>query len=68
MHAYLRNLYDYSIYLTIDPTLQLERIKKRNPNKVDVFIEKWIPLEEKYFQVNRLDKICNILVKAEEMI
>lgn len=68
MHAYLRNLYDYSIYLTIDPTLQLERIKKRNPNKVDVFIEKWIPLEEKYFQVNHLDKICNILVKAEEMI
>ncbi len=68
MHPYLRDLYDYSIYLTIDPTLQIERIKKRNPDKVDMFIEKWIPLEEHYFEVNHLEDVCNILVKAEEMI
>ncbi len=68
MHPELRNLYDYFIYLTIDPTFQLQRIQKRNPDKVNMFVERWIPFEEKYFQVNHLDTFCNILVKAEEMM
>lgn len=68
MHPELRDLYDYLIYLTIDPTFQLQRIQKRNPDKVNMFVERWIPFEEKYFQVNHLDTFCNILVKAEEMM
>ncbi len=68
MHPDLRNLYDYLIYLTIAPEFQLQRIQTRNPDKVDMFVERWIPFEEKYFQVNHLDTICNILVKAEEMV
>lgn len=68
MHPDLRNLYDYLIYLTIDSKFQLERIQKRNPDKINMFIERWIPFEEKYFQANHLETICNILVKAEEMM
>lgn len=68
MHPDLRNLYDYLIYLTIDSKFQLQRIQKRNPDKINMFIERWIPFEEKYFKVNHLETICNILVKAEEMM
>ena len=42
--------YDLKIFMTIDPETQIRRIEKRNPDKVQMFREKWIPLEELYFR------------------
>lgn len=43
---------DLRILTTIDPDLQLERIEKRNgKEKLQDFKNRWIPLEEKYFQI-----------------
>ncbi|MCQ2524850.1 MAG: uridine kinase [Lachnospiraceae bacterium] len=45
----LKNYYDMTVFMTTDSTTQLERLKRRNPDKYDMFVEKWIPLEEMYF-------------------
>ena len=34
----------------ISADTQKERLLKRNPEKIEMFINKWIPLENQYFQ------------------
>lgn len=48
-HPYFNNPYDLRIFIDIDSTTQLERLKVRNPKMFDTFVNKWIPLEEAYF-------------------
>ena len=48
-NAKLRPFYDKTIFVTTEAETQLERLKHRNPSKYDMFVEKWIPLEEMYF-------------------
>ncbi len=50
-HPELRELYDLRVFLSVDPTEQIERIKRRDgEEKAKIFAERWIPLEEKYFR------------------
>ncbi len=49
MHPYFGPYYDFSVFLDVDSTVQMERITKRNPNPA-MFRDKWIPLERAYFQ------------------
>lgn len=44
------NMYTDIVVLYISSVQQIERLTKRNPDKVDDFINKWIPLENKYFE------------------
>ena len=62
MHKTLEPYYDDSIFLTINENKQIERIKKRNPNMVDSFIHKWIPLEEAYFNTCKIQEKCNLTI------
>lgn len=49
-HPYLGAYADLRVFLTVEPDEQLRRITARNgAEKAAVFKEKWIPLEEKYF-------------------
>ncbi len=51
-HPELRDYFDMLVYLDIDPDLQRERIKRRNKGEQqELFFSKWIPLENKYFEV-----------------
>lgn len=52
-HPKLRKYYELCIFMDISKELQLKRLEKRNPMKLDAFITTWIPREEYYF------KICN---------
>lgn len=50
-HPALKNAYDLKVFLTTDPATQLERVKKRNgETAVRAFADRWIPLEELYFE------------------
>lgn len=61
MHPDLRRYYDMSIFLTVEPQVQLERILERNgPEKLEVFREKWIPLEERYFRECKVAQACSL--------
>ena len=50
-HSLYRDAYDVRILLDISPRLQKERIIKRNGEEMwRMFRDKWIPLEEGYFE------------------
>ena len=40
--------------LEISRDEQLLRLKKRDPSKLDRFINEWLPMEEKYFETYRI--------------
>ncbi len=48
-HPYLDDMQAFKIFMDIEPSIQKERLQKRSPDKFPDFIEKWIPMEEKYF-------------------
>ncbi len=50
--------WDISFLLSIDPDEQIRRLSLRSPEKLDMFISKWIPLENDYFES------CNIAGRA----
>ena len=58
MHPVLREFYDLTIFLTVSPEEQMRRIAKRDPEKVQAFREKWIPLEEWYFEAMNIQDVC----------
>lgn len=60
----LKTYYDMKIFVTTDKERQLERIKKRNPDKYNMFVEKWIPLEELYFTNLEVEKNCDFIYRT----
>ena len=49
-HLLLLPFYDLTVFMDIDPVEQLRRLEKRvGKERLQDFIDKWIPLEEKYF-------------------
>lgn len=62
----LRKYYDINAVIDIDPQLQLERLAERNPQKLQMFIDRWIPLEEMYFQTYRIYERADIVLHAEK--
>lgn len=67
MHPQLNDFYDYRIFMTVDKKKQIERIQKRNPDKIQKFQDIWIPYEEKYFQYYSIQKQCNTVMDTSEM-
>lgn len=59
-HKNLWDHYDLHIFLDIDRETQRQRIIKRNYENAEMFFEKWIPLEEKYFEMFRIKEKCEI--------
>jgi len=50
LHPELRDLYDLKIFFDVSAEEQLRRIEARSGReKLQAFIDRWIPLEEKYF-------------------
>lgn len=49
-HPYFNHPYDLCVFLDIDERTQSENIRKRNgAEKLELFREKWIPMENRYF-------------------
>ena len=64
-HPELIDMYDITVFVDIDETLRLERIEERNGKEaLDMFIKKWIPLEEKYFSTFDIQNHCDFYFKA----
>lgn len=57
-HPLLRGYYDLRLFLDIEPDEQLRRIAVRNGSMLDVFRDKWIPLEELYFEKCGVAECC----------
>lgn len=60
-HPSLYGYYDFTVFLTVNPTEQLRRIRERNGEGAAVaFEEKWIPLEERYFSSCLIEERCDM--------
>lgn len=60
-HPMLWDSYDLHVFLTVKPDEQMKRIIKRNgEDMAQVFGERWIPLEEKYFSSCNTEERCEM--------
>lgn len=62
LHPDLIHLYDLKVFLDIDPKMQMERLEKRNPDKVKMFVNRWIPFEERYFDAFKIREKADIVI------
>lgn len=66
MHSDLQKYYSYSVFLTVSKEELLSRLEKRNPNMLNNFIQRWIPLEELYFKTFSIQDICDIKIDTSK--
>lgn len=60
-HPSLWGNYGLRVFLSVDPAEQLRRIERRNgADALPAFREKWIPLEEKYFNALNIEARCDL--------
>lgn len=58
-NRFLRDEYDLRIFLTTDKETQLRRLEMREDgDKVEMFRQKWIPMEERYFSGD-VESVCD---------
>lgn len=63
LHPQLIDAYDLKVFMSHDYETQCDRILKRNgPEKLKTFIEKWIPMENLYFEALGIREICDLVI------
>ena len=63
MHPAWQNYLDLKIFLQISPDLQIERILQRSGKEMlKNFTEKWIPMENRYFDFYKIREACDYIV------
>lgn len=68
LHSLLSGYYDLKIFCRIDPALQETRILARNgADALKMFQERWIPLENRYFQALSIQEQCDLVIDAVEV-
>lgn len=66
MHPETPDIYDLKIFSEISSEAQLLRIEKRNgADALNVFKEKWIPFENRYFEAFAIKDKCDIIITNE---
>lgn len=64
LHPEIPDIYDLKIYLDADLETRLERIENRNgKDALKIFKEKWIPLENIYFQEFDIKSKCDLVIE-----
>jgi len=67
-HPKLAQAYDLKVFLSIEQTLQLERILKRNgPVMYEKFKHVWIPLEAKYEQAFQIRQNSHLVFESKRV-
>jgi len=63
-HPALWEFYDLHIFLTTTQEKQLDRLAKRSGANIQMFHEKWIPLEERYFAAYNPEVKCELVFET----
>lgn len=48
LHPALAPFYREAVFVTVDPQVQTQRLARRNPQMLPQFLQRWVPLEERY--------------------
>jgi len=63
MHPELAPFYDFSVFLKVSPETQRKRISIRNsPEIAAAYTERWIPLENAYFENTKTENRCDLVL------
>lgn len=65
LHSALHQAYNYKLFMTVDSEVQYDRIRNRNRNGEEMaqnFLDKWIPMEERYFSELNIEDQCDLIV------
>lgn len=63
LHPALRSEDQLSVWIRVDPRIQMDRIRRRDgESAARVFAEKWIPLEQAYYEAFRPDLHCDLIL------
>lgn len=62
MHPKFGNIYDLCIFLDITEEIKLDRLRKRSPEKLERFINDWIPKENQYFEAYKIKEKCDLVI------
>lgn len=62
LHPELRDFYTLKIALRTAPDTQLRRLKARDPMRVNDYVNRWVPLENRYFEA------CGVYAAADLVI
>lgn len=61
-HPYFQNPYHITVFLSIDPDTQRERINLRPAWKHERFFKEWIPMEQAYFDHFHIPQNCSLVL------
>lgn len=62
-HPILKQFYDWKVFLKVDSKVQKERILKREgKEKLEIFLNRWIPLENKYFEAFEVEQFVDLII------
>ncbi|MDE6724086.1 MAG: (d)CMP kinase [Ruminiclostridium sp.] len=64
-HPELWDFYDMHIFLNVSAEEQLRRIENRNGANLEMFRNKWIPLEERYFREFGIMEKCGLVFEMD---
>lgn len=62
----MREYIDYHIFIDIDSSIQLSRLKQREDSKYVDYINKWIPKENYYFKEYQIKEKADITFSVKE--
>lgn len=67
MHPDLAPYYDLTVFLAVSAEKQRERILKRNaPAQAELFFDRWIPLEQRYFAALNVPERCDLTIFLDD--
>ena len=67
MREEFRDIYDYKIFMKASEEGQKSRILKRNGEEMyQVFRQKWIPMENRYFREGRIKEQCDVIWQGDK--
>lgn len=63
LHPKLNIDYTLKIFMDVEPAIQQERIRLRNgEERLEQFLTRWIPYEERYFEEYQIKEQCDLLL------
>ena len=67
-HPFLDDMDAFKIFMDIDPASQIERLQKRSLDHFDDFVQKWIPMENKYFEAFSIKEKSDYVFSRQSIV
>ncbi|MBQ7160593.1 MAG: phosphoribulokinase [Clostridia bacterium] len=64
LHPDLCGYYGLRVFLTVSREEQMRRLILRDPSKAAAFSERWIPMEERYFEAFGVASLCDLCIST----